>query len=193
MNAEKYYNLGSEKYLSNQYAEAIEYYDKAIELENDFELAIVEKAACKAALKDYTGALADYKMALSINPNNATTYINAGMMLNLIDSNNKDSSFIDKALELDNKNSLAHYMKGLILANGNMYEQAIEYFTNAIELDSTDSDSYCIRGCCYKDLKIYDKALADFKKADEIAPNNYDDIEKDIKECEEALRGVVTQ
>ena len=71
-------------------------------------------------------------------------------------------------------------------------ELAIKDYTKAIEIEPTWDVYYWVRGNAYKYLEQYDKALADYRKTKKL--NYYDiDIDNDIKECEEALRGVVTQ
>jgi len=74
--------------------------------------------------------------------------------------------------ELDPKNSLAYYNRGIFYYHKEQYDQALADFNKAIELDSKNSWAYNNRGLVYYDKEQYDRALADFNKAIELDPKN---------------------
>jgi tetratricopeptide (TPR) repeat protein len=60
-NAEDYFKKGNSKTSLRDYKAAIKFYDKAIELKSDFELAYKNRGFAKKLSGDIKGAEADFK------------------------------------------------------------------------------------------------------------------------------------
>ena len=89
----KIYKIGNKQ---KKPSKAIYYYNKAIELNPNFDHAYYMRATAKYELKDYSGALEDYNKAIELNPKYADIFYNRG----IIETKLKDYS---GALEGDNK------------------------------------------------------------------------------------------
>ena len=63
-----YYDKGEALFESGKYEEAIECYDKAIELKNDYTNAYANKAGTLEKLGRDKEAIENYDLALAINP-----------------------------------------------------------------------------------------------------------------------------
>ena len=100
MDAKEYFEQGYEKQLLKQFAEAIECYNKVLELDKDFERAYVQRAYCNVQLNEYKTAISDYKTALELNPNDPITYLNLGQTYYYLGQKG-DTTYFDKAIELD--------------------------------------------------------------------------------------------
>ena len=61
---------GNALFKQNKYEEAINYYEKAIKINNSIEVLYSNKGTCEKCLKKYKEAIRDYKKALEINPKN---------------------------------------------------------------------------------------------------------------------------
>ncbi|MGE5634784.1 MAG: tetratricopeptide repeat protein [Deltaproteobacteria bacterium] len=74
--AEEYFNEGRKQSQKANYTEAIEYYDKAIELDPSFALAYEDKGTALVNLKNYTKAIEYYDKAIELDPSFALAYYN---------------------------------------------------------------------------------------------------------------------
>jgi DnaJ family protein C protein 7 len=61
---------GNALFKQNKYEEAINYYERAILINNTIEVLYSNKGTCEKCLKKYKEAIRDYKKALEINPKN---------------------------------------------------------------------------------------------------------------------------
>ena len=75
-NDRKYFNAGTKKSASGDYAGAIADYDRAIQINPNYVKAYNNSGIAKDALKDQAGAIADYDKAIELNPLYAKAYTN---------------------------------------------------------------------------------------------------------------------
>jgi len=190
MDAKEYFEQGYEKQLLKQFAEAIECYNKVLELDKDFERAYVQRAYCNVQLNEYKTAISDYKTALELNPNDPITYLNLGQTYYYLGQKG-DTTYFDKAIELDENMFEAHFARGNALIYQEEYEQAIISLTRAIELESTWSAFYLCRAIAYQNMGNYQKALEDCYKAKQLNPTD-NEIYKIIEECKNELATLLT-
>jgi tetratricopeptide (TPR) repeat protein len=124
-------------------------------------------------LKDgkYKLALKDFLKASEKEPTNskswnliAQTYLKLKEFENAIDA-------IDKAIALDQSNSLYWQIRGTILMQNGRHKVAITSIENAIKLKPSDV-SYMLRGQCSYQLNELEEALFFFKKVLEIDPEH---------------------
>ena len=66
--AEKHFRQGNEYDSQGKYEQAIDSYQKAIEIDPTDFMAYYNRGNAKAGLKDYSGAITDYNKAVEINP-----------------------------------------------------------------------------------------------------------------------------
>lgn len=67
--ADAYYFMGNVEYMKFKTNSALKYYNKAIELRNDYRDAIYMRAAANAELENYWEAIRDYEQVLELDPN----------------------------------------------------------------------------------------------------------------------------
>ena len=79
---------------------------------------------------------------------------------------------LDKAIEIDPKNSAAFAARGIIHLRKGALSQAAENYNKAIRLDPSDFDSRYRRGFIFYKLKAYDLASEDFDDAIRLAPED---------------------
>jgi DnaJ family protein C protein 7 len=97
---------GNALFKQNKYNEAIEYYERAIKINNTIEVLYSNKGTCEKCLKNYRQAIKDYKKALEINPKN-TKNLNRLASVYIIVGNLGEAKIIQqKALNLEPNNSV---------------------------------------------------------------------------------------
>ena len=102
------------KYQDNKnYAEAIKYFSKLIELDNQDFYAYYNRGWNKAKMKKYKMAMEDFEKAIEFNPNFSMAYINKGVMNYYLGQYSDSISDYEKAIKLDNKNLSIFYNRAL--------------------------------------------------------------------------------
>ena len=119
----------------------------------------------------YTEAIKLYDLAILVDPNNSSYYINRGVAKGAL--NNKIGAMDDynKAIKINKPTVniyLAYYDRANIKYENKNYNEAIKDFNASIELNSNYSNSYMDRGTCYYILNKKELAMSDYNKAIEI-------------------------
>ena len=139
-----YFYRGVSRSSVGQYKEAIEDYDKAIELNpnnssyyNSRGISKVRLIKYDKDIKGYNEAINDYNKATELNPNNEK----------------------------------AHYNKGLAKARLKLYEESVDCYDKAIDLNQEYFKAYFNRYISQYNLKEYEKAIKDYKKLIDVLRN----------------------
>ena len=114
--------LGDQNWREGQYEEAIDAYDKAIELNPEYADAYRKRATMKLTLDDYEGAIEDYTQCIKLNSGSAWVYYNRGFAKAKLGDSEFEKGNVEKAQDL--------------------FEATIEDCTQVIKLDPEDPDSY---------------------------------------------------
>lgn len=120
---------------------------------------------------NYDAALANYKKAISIKPEDPENHFYCGVIYYLQADFVKALAYMKKATELDPKFANAFNNLGLVYRRTEDYQLAIRAFNRSIELDSQNSSAYNNRGLAYLDLKEFELAIDDYSKAIAIEPD----------------------
>jgi Flp pilus assembly protein TadD len=80
---EDYVKLGDSQYANGNFDQAIEFYTKAISINQNNVTAYNNRGLVYYELKDYSEAISDYSKAISLKPNHLGTIINRGVSYSL--------------------------------------------------------------------------------------------------------------
>jgi superkiller protein 3 len=112
--AEKYFQQGYAYNNKGDYDKAIEYYNKAIELNPDYAVAYYNlgnvynnKGDYGKAIEYYNKAIEYYNKAIELNPDSVDAYNNLGIAYNIKSDDDKAIEYYNKAIEL-NPGSIAY-------------------------------------------------------------------------------------
>ncbi|MDR1847092.1 MAG: tetratricopeptide repeat protein [Bacteroidales bacterium] len=173
--AEKYYNEGVDAFHNLDYEKAIEWYEKAIELQPDYAAAYLCMGVAYADGKqNYKKAIECYEKAIEYKPGFAEAYFNMGVAYADGKQNYKKAiECYEKAIELEPDDADAYNNMGNAYADGKQnYKEAIECYKKAIELQPNYVAAYYNMGNAYKDWNgQYEKAIECYEKAIELQPN----------------------
>ena len=109
--SEKYYEEGVNYDKEGRYKEAVQSFDKAIELDNTKSKYYSARGRVKNALKQYEKAKKDAEMALELDKNNAESYFVFGYINLELNQYFEAIKDYDKAIELDPNNSYAYLIE----------------------------------------------------------------------------------
>ncbi len=84
---------------------AIEDFDKAIQLNSEYENAYVWRGEEKYKIGDYQGAISDYQLAFKLNPDNSEVFLNFGKAKLKLGKIDEALSDLKKATSLGNEKS----------------------------------------------------------------------------------------
>ena len=148
---------------NNQYLEAIEAFQKALEIDSNNAFIWSHLGLVLNNNKQYSEAIDAFQKALEIDPNNATVCNNLGIRLHESKQYVKAKKYFRMALNIDSNNATIWYNLGNTLIMTKQYSEAIDAFNQALsinpELDSA------------KDGIIEAKKAQEQSEEDKIAAN----------------------
>ncbi len=129
-----WYNKGLALAKLGKYEEAIECFDKAIELNPNFAPAWNNKGVALAKLGKYEEAIKCYDKALEIDPNYYYAWNNKGVALAKLGRYEEAIKCYEKAIQINPNYVDAWYNLGLALSKLGRYEEAIKCFDKVLKL-----------------------------------------------------------
>ncbi|MFY7669457.1 tetratricopeptide repeat protein [Tenacibaculum sp. MEBiC06402] len=141
-----------------QYAKAIKELDKAIKKKKRFRRALFNRAVFKTNIKDFNGAIEDYK-AITGFTNCTECFYEVAVILN-------NEQRYEKAIEVLNS---ALKTKGIV-KHSDIFKPNIQFLTNDSDSDYNvnEENIYFERGFSYLKSKKFEKAINDFKKTNDF-------------------------
>jgi len=120
----------------------------------------------------YDLAIADFNIALSIDPDNAEAYNNKGLYLSEGGKNDSSLVYFDKAISLKENFYQAYYNKGNALAKQGNYPGAIALYQQSLKAKPGYVDALLNMGNSYAAMNDYKNALDYFRQVEAADPNN---------------------
>jgi len=196
-----YYNRGDTFFDLGKFEDAIQNYDKAIELDSNVNSACYyNRGTAYFSLGKFEDAIQDYNKAIDLNPNDESVYYNRGVAFIYLNEYEKAIENLSKAIDLNPNKDSTYYNRGIAFTNLSDSEKAIKDFNKAIDLNSNNASYYNNRGTLYINQGNYDEAVKDFSKAIDLNPiftfgysnlgnlyNNLNKYEKAIKNLSKAI------
>ncbi|MDQ7822414.1 MAG: tetratricopeptide repeat protein [Candidatus Eremiobacteraeota bacterium] len=176
----KYYLQGVTKNKEGKFSEAIENFNRAIELEPDFASAYADRAYSKNSIKDFRDAAEDSCKAITFRNNTALpdelkvlkyylVYNILGYSYDELGDYRKAIDIYTEGIRLKPDYQSLYRNRGVVYCHLGEHKKAIEDFNEAIRL-KPEARYYAARGRCWMHLGDKEKALADSQKALEIDP-----------------------
>lgn len=166
------FGLGKSYYSSGNQNKAIEYYTQSAGYNPKFAPTYNNRGLCKQELKDYSGAIRDFDLAIKTDPKLFEAYLNRGRNKLIIKDNAGAEKDFLKVIEIDEKSYEGFYHLALINVVNEKYAVALELFSKAIEIEPMFIDAYYERGSVKIAMKDLKGALEDLSKAIELEPND---------------------
>ena len=174
-----YYNKGVLLADLGRFNEAVEAYDRVIELNAQNADVYVNKGAALYKAGKNEEALAAYDKAIEFNPEDVDIYIDKGAVLNISGKYKEALSVLRKAIELNPELSRAYQGISYALIYLGRYDEAVEACDKAIELEPNAALAYNNRSCAYALLGKKDEMLADLRKATELDDKFREEAKRD--------------
>jgi tetratricopeptide (TPR) repeat protein len=188
---------GNSLYGLEKYEDAIDCYEKAIELASNYSAAYFNRANSHKSLGQFQKAIQSYDKAIELNPNDEASFFNRAICLQKLGKYEEAITSYNRVLELNPKDISSLNNKGICLGNLGIHDTAIECYNKAIKLDACDevnSTLFNNKGFSMHNLGKYLDAISSFDKAIQLNPNNCDALNnkanslKKLKRYKEAIK-----
>lgn len=179
-------------YLSDHNG-ALQYINKAIELNPRIAEAYTNKGTINTKLGYLKDAMADYNKAIVLNPFESMAFFDRGLLKYDLGDINSALSDFDKAISLNPAYATAHNSRGFCKEELGDKTGALSDFNKAIELNPNCAPAINNRGLIKKELGDKKGAMEDFNKAIEVnsdyanAYYNRGFLKNDLGDKKEAL------
>jgi Flp pilus assembly protein TadD len=160
-----YYGRGTVFLNLGNYRQAIEDYDKVVEINPKYAEAYNNRGTAYSNLGSYRQAIGDYDRAIEINPKYEKAYNNRGVASKHLGNYQQAIGDYDKAIEINPKYAEAYNNRGTAYSNLGSYRQAIGDYDKAIEINPKYEKAYYNRGNAYLHLGNIRQASEDMKTA----------------------------
>ncbi|MDJ0534502.1 MAG: tetratricopeptide repeat protein [Xenococcaceae cyanobacterium MO_207.B15] len=186
-------NYGNQLWRYERYEEAVNAFEKAIELEPNFDRAYYAMGAALYSQKNYEQAVSALKQAIEINPSPYYYWRYLGLSYGFLENYAEARTAYDTAISKNPEDFVLYVQRGYLLDESSDYQGAIDSYNQAIKLKDDHPWVYNNRGFVYYQLKEYDRAIADYNQAIEIntqytqAYNNRGVAYHELKQPEPAI------
>lgn len=142
---------------------------KALEIDETLAEAHASLGHLKMHDFDWAGAELEFKRAIKLNPNYATTYHMCGFYFALMGRHDEAITYIKRALELDPISLGINTDLGVIFYFAGQYDMAIAQYHKTLEMDPGFVRAYITLGSTYGKKGMYREGIDTYKKAMELS------------------------
>jgi serine/threonine-protein kinase len=171
--ADAYIGLGDAGLSAISPKEAFSNAKEAVYRALDIDAALAEAHASLGHLNmhdfDWTGAEKEFKYAIELNPNYATTYHMCAFYYALMERYLEALNTIKKAQELDPVSLGINTDLGVLFYFNRQYDEAIAQYNKTLELDPGFIRAYVTLGSAYGKKGMYEKAIEMIQKAMDLS------------------------
>lgn len=165
------YNEGLRMVQDKKFTEAIEFFDKSIEVDSKMGDSHHDKAICHMNLRQYESALESVSNAIKIKSKNPNYYFTKGCIYEKLENWNGALISYDEALYLKPNFSKALHNKGNILSLLGNLDDALKLIDESIRLEPKLAEFHYSKGCVLDKLGNLDSAILSYTYAIEYDKN----------------------
>lgn len=153
-------------FAAQKFAEALAACNRALQYDSRSYSARINRARVYVKLKRHGEAVADFALAIQIDPTWPMAYAFRGLY-HMVDRSDYDSAMkdFDAAIRTDPGNGFTYRLKGLLEWHLKRYDDAYRTFGTGIARDPYHSDVYYSRAGMLEELGRTQEAIADYRMA----------------------------
>lgn len=172
MTAEDYFEKGLLRYRKAQFESAESYFNRAVELNPNYALALSYRGVNRLRLHHRDRAVDDCRLALEMDPDNPEILFHNAVLLIRAGENQKGLEILSRAVELDPDNLGYRGDRGLMLSALGRFDEAIRDFDFVLEAMPDEPYALADRGYARMSSGRYADAVVDFSNAMETFSDN---------------------
>ncbi|HEV2385789.1 MAG TPA: tetratricopeptide repeat protein [Candidatus Acidoferrales bacterium] len=170
--AQALFTQGGAAFDKGDYQPALALYDKALQIDPNYQLAYANRGGALRRLGRTQEALASLNKALELNPKDVWAYDERAAAYTDLGQYQRGIEDADKAIQLNPKYQYAYGDKGLALSKLGRYGDALAAFDAALALDPNYRFAYAERGLELSRLGRYQDAVASLDSALKLDPRD---------------------
>lgn len=167
-----WYNLGHAYAYLGHYEEAIDSYEYAFVINEDFEFAYRDCAELCFELKQFNKALKYYTEILENFEPDSEVLLCIGQCYQNLQNYLSARDFYHRALHFDPLNDEVHFHIGECYAAEGKWRSALKCYQKAISIEDRQEDYFAAQAAAFMHLKEFDKAQEAFRQATTLAPES---------------------
>ena len=168
--AESYFDIGLSKFESEEYDEALECFQKALELDKQNPEIYIFIGVCKLSLEEHEEAIDYLHKAIMLDDSEPESYLQIAGIKYELGEYKEAIDYYQKAIALDANNPDYYLALGSVYVELENYNEAIISYKKALEIDSNIAHSYGQIGLCFLAQNNYSEAFEQLVKSLEIDP-----------------------
>ncbi len=168
-----YYNLGNTEFKKGRFEQAIEYYEKAVQVNPEMDEADENLAASLIASGKINKAIEHYEVITERKSEKLRTNFVLGRLYGDIKEYDKAVKQYFKCTDIDKKNINVYSELGNVLLKSGMNEKAVEVYNKLTKMKRNSYASYYNQGMAYFKIKQMKEAIDCFNKAIKLRPDSY--------------------
>ncbi len=169
--AESLYSQGLGILSRDDFARAVGYFEKAVEIDPNYAEAWYQAGFCYGTLGRHNEALKASKQAAKLRPEWSETYINIGASSFALGQYKDAAEAYRQATKIDSNNADAYYALGLSLDKLGRTDEEILAFKRALALKPDYPAAYELMGAAYFKQKRYNESLSAFEQLKTYKPD----------------------
>ena len=169
--AAAYYNQGVAFFNNGHYDLAIANFNRAIQLNRNYALALNDRGAAYSWKGQHDRAIEDYNRAIAIDPNNALYWRNRGISHSAIGRHGQAISDHTSALAINPNDADTWHNRGWEYQQMGQFDQATTDYNSALGINQFASGTLNNLGLMYLSRKKYSQAIEYFDRALSINPH----------------------
>ncbi|TAL26042.1 MAG: tetratricopeptide repeat protein, partial [Nitrospirae bacterium] len=169
--AYEYYSKGYAQWTQGDLDKALEYYQKAVSIDPNYENALFELGYINNEKGEYRKAIEYYNKVAVLNPRAKDALNNLGLAYSQLNDIPNAEKWYKKSLELDPNNPLSLNGLGLVMWKDKRYKDAEYWYKKAIQSDPKYFLAYYNLGIVYEADKQYDESIKHYIKTLELKPD----------------------
>lgn len=151
------------------YTKALNSFDQAIIFLPDSGISYYNRGKTKRKMENHSGAIEDYKIAISKSPHFADAYLAMGVSYTFSGNIEKAKEFYLKTIKVNPLDAKAYYnFADLLRVNENNCKESIYYYKYAINLKPDYLKAYFYLGNCYEELNMNKEACEAYTQAEKL-------------------------
>ena len=193
---QSWFNLGHAYFCIKNYHKAIEAYDFAYTIKEDFEPAYRDCGEALMILGEFRQAISVYRKAIENVGKSAYLYLQIGLCYEQLEQYYDARDYYLKAAKHEPNNPETYFRLGECYAKEERWGNAVGAYRKAIKLDEHNANYYAAIAETFYQLDEVDNADTVFRHAVSLAPNNkniwvgYVSFLIDIEAFEEAYEAI---
>lgn len=169
--AESFYSQGLKIASSDDFRQALHYFEKAVEIDPAYARAWYQAGFCYGMIGRHEEALAASRTAARLRPRWAETYVNIGASSFALGKFEESAEAYRTAAKLSPYKAEYQYALGLVMNRLNRHDEEILAYKRAIELKPDYASALEALGIAYFNKNLFKKSLEAFEQLKNYKPD----------------------